>query len=235
MREQTANLFRRGPRRQPIKATLNIIDYRLREAALGGTYNPKAVAYVTDRTRLAAGAGATVRVQPGTDARPAEQQMLSDEMRAHFGPQPTVADAFARYHEALHDGYLQPDLPLYTPQSQVRLRALSITEPFADFILLSEHGQGYKIVERGDLAILFFTTTPLVSAHLFRRTPQGWQLDLDAEVRDTREFVGDLYTWSMMPSGDDYSRTFADLFADFGVLFVGCDVDLEFIALTGSC
>jgi uncharacterized protein len=216
MREQTASVFRPGPRRQPIKATLNIIDYRLREAALGGTYNPKAVAYITDRTRLAAGAGATIRVRAGTDVRPSGPRALTDEERAHFGPQPTVADAFARYHEALHDGYLQPDLPLYTPQSQVRLRALTITEPFADFILLSEHGQGYKIVERGDLAILFFTTTPLVSAHLFRRTPEGWQLDLDADVRDTREFVGDPYTWSMMPSGDDYSRTFADLFADFG-------------------
>ena len=216
MREQTASVFGSGPRRQPIKATLNIIDYRLREAALGGTYNPKAVAYVTDRTRLAAGAGATVRVRAGTGVRPSGQRILTDEVRAHFGPQPTVADAFARYHEALHDGYFEPDLSLYTPQTQVRLRALTITEPFADLILLSEHGQGYKIVERGDLAILFFTTTPLVSAHLFRRTPQGWQLDLDADVRDTREFIGSPYTWSMMPSGDDYSRTFADLFADFG-------------------
>jgi uncharacterized protein len=216
MREQTASLYGSGPRRQPIKATLNIIDYRLREAALGGTYNPKAVAYVTDRTRLAAGAGATIRVRAGTGGRPWGQRILTDEESAHFGPQPTVADAFARYHEALHDGYLEPDLSLYTPQSQVRLRALTITGPFADFILISEHGQGYKIVERGDLAILFFTTTPLVSAHLFRRTPSGWQLDLDADVRDTREFIGSPYTWSMMPSGDDYSRTFADLFADFG-------------------
>jgi uncharacterized protein len=216
MREQTASLFRPGPRRQPIKATLNIIDYRLREAALGGTYNPKAVAYITDRTRLAAGAGATVRVVAATHVRPSGPPILTDQVRAHFGPQRTVADAFTRYHEAMHDGYLEPELSLYTPQSQVRLRALTVTEPFADLILLSEHGQGYKIVERGDLAILYFTTTPLVSAHLFRRTPEGWQLDIDAEVRDTREFVGGPYTWSMMPSGDDYSRTFADLFADFG-------------------
>jgi uncharacterized protein len=216
MREQTASLFAAGSRKLALKSTMNIVDQRLREAALGGTYNPKAVAYITDRTRLAAGAGATARVGGGTNVRSWGERITTDEARAHFGPQPTVADAFARYHEALHEGYFEPDLPLYTPESQPLLRALPMARPFADFILLSEHGQGYKIVERGDLAILFFTTTPLVSAHLFRRTPEGWQLDLAADVRDTREFVGGAYTWEMFLSGDDYSRTFSDLFADFG-------------------
>jgi hypothetical protein len=78
----------------------------------------------------------------------------------------------------------------------------------------AEHGHRYTIVERGDLAILYFTSTPLVSAHLFRRSPAGWQLDLLAEVRDTREFIGGRYTWQMRLTGDDYSRVFADLFAN---------------------
>jgi tetratricopeptide (TPR) repeat protein len=71
-------------------------------------------------------------------------------------------------------------------------------------------------VERGDLAILFFTNTPLVSAHLFRRFPDGWRLDIAAEIQDTREFVGGPFTWGMMLTGDDYSSAFSDLFADFG-------------------
>jgi tetratricopeptide (TPR) repeat protein len=97
-------------------------------------------------------------------------------------------------------------------------RAFPLAQPFAEFNLYAEYGHRYKIVERGDLAILYFTTTPLVSAHLFRRSPDGWRIDIAAEVQDTREFVGGPYTWGMMLSGDDYSNAFSDLFADFGPL-----------------
>jgi tetratricopeptide (TPR) repeat protein len=87
-------------------------------------------------------------------------------------------------------------------------------------VLYSEYGHKYEIVERGDLAILFFTNTPLVSAHLFRRDSVGWRLDIAAEVDDTREFVGGPYTWGMMLTQDDYTRAFSDLFEDFGVLLI---------------
>ena len=108
-------------------------------------------------------------------------------------------------------------ISLYTPATEANIRLFPIARPWADFILFSEYGHKYIIEERGDLAILYFTTTPLVSAHLFRRSPAGWQLDLAAEIRDTREFVNSEYTWSMMSlSGDDYSLAFADLHADFG-------------------
>lgn len=216
MREQTAGLFASGNRNVALKSTLNVVSYRLREAALGGAYNPKAVAYIMNPVRLAAGAGATTRAPVNTDVRPWGGRIATDEARAHFGPQPTPADAMARYHEALRDGHYEPDLPLYTPQSQLLLRAFQIAPPFAEFILLSEYGHTYKVVERDSLAMLFFTNTPLVSAHLFRRTPEGWQIDFAAEVRDTREFVGSPWTWTMMLTGDDFSNTFSDLFADFG-------------------
>lgn len=220
MREQTAGLFAAGQRSIALKSTLNVVHYRLREAALGGTYNPKAVAYITNPVRLAAGAGATTRAPVDTHVRPWGERIATDEARVHFGPQPTPGDALARYHEAMRDGHYEPDLSLYTPQSQLLLRSFQVAQPFAEFILLSEYGHSYKIVERGDLAILFFTNTPLVSAHLFRRTPEGWQIDFAAEVRDTREFVGSPYTWTMVLSGDDYSTAFSDLFADFGASLV---------------
>ena len=107
-------------------------------------------------------------------------------------------------------------MPLFTPNSEGALRAFPLTRPYADFILHSESGQQYRIVERGDLAILYFTTTPFVSSHLFRRSAAGWQLDLGAEVRDTREHIGGPYSWEMVPTGDAYLTTFADLFADVG-------------------
>ena len=108
--------------------------------------------------------------------------------------------------EALYDGYLQPGLPLYAPGSESALRAFPMVTPYAQFIL-------------------YYTTTPFVSAHLFRRTTAGWQLDIAAEVRDTREDIGGERTWEMRLTGDDYSRTFADLFEDFDGLLRPRDGD----------
>lgn len=218
VREQTAALLAADDRHLALKSTMNVVSHRLREAALGGTYNPRAVAYITNPVRLAAGAGATVSAPLGNHRRLSGERIATDEERAYFGPQPTVAAALGRYHEWLRVGHFEPDLPMYTPETQLLNRAFPEARPFADFILYSEYGHKYEIVERGDLAILFFTTTPLVSAHLFRRDSAGWRLDIAAEVQDTREYVGGPYTWGMMLSGDDYTRTFADLFADYGVL-----------------
>ena len=218
MREQTAVFFASGNRHLGLKSTMDIVTNRLREASLGGSYDPRAVNYITNSLRLAEGAGASAQSNErrGVDLLLRQYGAAKPEVRAHFAPQPTVVGAHALYLEALRDGYFDPDLPLYTAGTQAVLRRFPDTAPFADFILLSEYGHGYKIVERGDLAILFFTTTPLVSPHLFRRSPDGWQLDIGAEVQDTREFIAYPYTWGMMLSGDDYSSAFADLYADFG-------------------
>jgi hypothetical protein len=212
MREQTAAFFAAGDPISGIKSTLFVVNHRLREAALGRSYDARAIAYITDSVRLAAGAGVNARAPLGND-RTASSRVATPAARARFGPQPTVADALTRYHEALRDGYHQPDLPLYTPGTEAVLRRFPLARPFAQFILFSEYGHRYEVVERGNLAILFFTTTPLVSAHLFMRSANGWQLDLAAEVRNTREIVGEEYTWTMLPTGDAYFLAFSDVFS----------------------
>jgi tetratricopeptide (TPR) repeat protein len=218
MREQATAFFAAGDRLVGLKMTLRVVLHRLREASLGRSYDPRAVTYIRDSVRLATGGGATTRARVGRELWAEQFREAPADVRARFGPQPTVAAAHARYLEAMRDGRFQPDLPLYTPGTHTVLRRFPMTAPFRDLILFSEYGHAYTIVERGDLAILYFTTTPLVSAHLFRRTPAGWQLDLDAEVRDTRELVGSVYTWSMVQSGDDYTTVFADLFTDCGAM-----------------
>ncbi|MEA2325215.1 MAG: uncharacterized protein QOE68_174 [Thermoanaerobaculia bacterium] len=220
MREQTAALFATDDRQKALVSTVRVVSHRLREAALGGTYNPRAVAFITNPVRLAAGAGATVRVPLGNHTRTFGERIATDEERAYFAPQPTVAGVFGRYMEWLRVGHYEPDVPMFTPQTQLLFRSLHIARPFADLILYSEYGHKYEIVERGDLAILFFTTTPLVSSHLFRRDSAGWRLDVAAEVQDTREFVGGPYTWGMVMMQDDYTRAFSDLYEDFGVLLI---------------
>lgn len=87
---------------------------------------------------------------------------------------------------------------------------------FHEYILFMEYGHAYEILERGDLAMLYFTDDPLISPHFFRRTPGGWQMDLFADVRDTHEYVGGPWTWSMMERDDDITRTFFDRYTALG-------------------
>ena len=137
VREQTAALFAADDRHLAIKSTLNVVSYRLREAALGGTYNPRAVAYITNPVRLAAGAGATVSAPLGNHRRPVGERIATDEERAYFAPQPTVAGTFGRYLEWLRVGHFEPDVPMYTPQTQLLFREYRRARPFADFVLYS--------------------------------------------------------------------------------------------------
>lgn len=225
MREQTAAFFAAGNPILGLKSTLFIVNFRLREAALNETYDPRKISWITKAERLAAGAGTTATAPVGHDEAALQRGPLAAAVTARFGPQPTVTAARDRYLEALHDGYLQPDLPLYATGSESALRAFPVATPYAQFILYSEYGHKYKVVERGNLAILYYTTTPFVSPHLFRHTTAGWQMDIAAEVRDTREDIGGTRTWEMRLTGDDYLRTFADLFENFDGLLRPRDGD----------
>jgi uncharacterized protein len=224
-REEMARFFASGDRVLGIKAMIFIIADRLRHATLGEEFSPRTLAAVRDSTRLSAGAGATVTAPISETRELRRLPPASPSLRARYAPQPTVAAVHALYLERLRDGDFEPDLPIFTPNSEGALRAFPLTRPYADFILFSEYGQKYRIVERGDLAILYFTTTPFVSSHLFRRSPLGWQLDIGAEVHDTRERIGWAYTWEMMRTGDDYLRTFGDLFAEIGGVLRPMDGD----------
>ena len=84
-----------------------------------------------------------------------------------------------------------------------------MTSGFNEHILLSEYGRAFTVDTRDDLALMTFTDTPLVSPHFFRRTDQGWQIDIAAAVRNTRNYSGP-YTWGMNRKGDDFTERFAD-------------------------
>jgi hypothetical protein len=218
MREQTGLFFAGGHRVLALKATLWVVGQRLREAALNEAYDERPLAFVTDSVRLASGAGATARVAVQRESGPYRPKWPAADVRARFGPQPTVEDVYARYLEALREGQMSVDLPLYAPASHSGTKKVAIrflaAPSYAGFALSSEDGKAHTIVERGDLAIMFFTATPLVAPHLFRRTSDGWHIDIIAEHRDTSENFGGGYTWGMVLTGDDYSHAFADLYED---------------------
>ena len=97
------------------------------------------------------------------------------------------------------------------PASRAYLqRWLPLSPAFNAYLLASEYGRRYLVDERGDMAMLYYTDDPFVSPKFFRRTPDGWQMDIDAEVANSQEVAGMWYTWRLRVSGDDFSQVFAD-------------------------
>lgn len=216
MREHAASFFAAGNPELALRTMLFMVSYRLRSAALGDAYDPAPLAFIEERTRLASGGGATAHAGAGVPATAFLGRAATGAERAHFAPAATPAEALQLYEEWLRDAQNQIDVPLFAPGSAEALAPFPMTVAYNDYILFGEYGQRYTVTVRDDLAILVFTTTPLVSPHFFRRSADGWQMDIAAEIRDTQEVVGGPLTWRMRDSGDDYSRAFADLYEDYG-------------------
>ena len=222
IREHVRNFFGTGNPSLGLRTTLFIVQHRLRRAVLAFDDDPRVYQFIEDARRLALGAGASgdMRVDRAQAFlnRPGGS---SPEALAYFSPQPSPEAAFARFLEWLGRGGYETDVPLLTPQTQRYIASLPMTRGYNDFILMSEFGQAYRVDTRGELAMLYFTTNPLLSPHLLRRTPAGWTIDIFAELQNTRNYSGYWYTWGLVESGDDFATTFADRYLDMsGVLRV---------------
>jgi uncharacterized protein len=215
MRDEMATFFAARNPVLGIKYTMWSVFHRLQQAALGLEYDPLADTFITDRTRLAAGAGATAQTTLGATRYDLPTRPATESELAFYRPQPTVEEAHARYLSWLREGQYPTGTTLFTKTSGMVFRVWPMTHLSGDAMLLSEIGQKYKVVVRGDMAILYFTTTPLVAAHFFRHAPEGWQIDISADNADTRDYVDGRYTWSVLANNDDYSKTFADLYESF--------------------
>jgi len=210
MREHARAFFSASDPGLGLRTTLFMIQRRMREASLGMAYDPAAYSFITDSVRLAAGAGATARVALGNDSSGFLRGSASDAERRYFAPQPTVEAAYQRYLEWMRSGGFRSDVTLFTSASQAFLGSMPITPAFNDYILFAEYGHKYTVDEREDLALLIFTDTPLVCPHFFRRSADGWQMDVLAEVQNTREYAGGPFTWGMTHKGTDFADRFAD-------------------------
>jgi hypothetical protein len=213
MRENAAAFFEDPSRNREIglRTTFYMVNRRIREAAIGNGADQRAFALITNPARIAAGAGVTAPMAVG-EGQERRRGLTYPEDLVRFSEQPTVADAHHRHLDWLQDAQFQTRVPLLTPASQAFFdRHPALTRAFADYLLIGRYGQQFVIHERGDLAMLVFTSTPFTSPLFFRRTPKGWQMDAAAEVANSVEWIGYRYTWTMKDSGDDFSGAFADL------------------------
>jgi uncharacterized protein len=217
MREHVRSFFGTGNPSLGLRTTLFMVQHRLREAVLGKEYDPTFERFIADSRRLAVGGGATAGMQIAEQAAFLNREGTSSRnVRRYFGPQPTPEAAYQRYLEWLAQGSYATDVPLFTPLSQEYMSGLTMTRGFNEHVLMMEYGQPYRVYSRGDLALVYFTTNPLLSPHFLRRMPQGWVLDIWAEVLDVRNYNGWWYTWALLNTGDDFATVFADRYASYG-------------------
>jgi hypothetical protein len=213
MREHVNAFFGAGQPELGLRTTLFMIHWRIRMARLGREYDPSFEEYVRDVRRLAVGGGATGLIAGDSGVARLINRTGDTAAASYFRPQPTVEAAYRLQQEWLALGGGEIDVPLFTSASRTYLQHhLPLSPALSSYLLATEFGRAYRVDERGDLAMLYYTDDPFLSPKFFRRTPEGWQVDVAAEVANTQEAVGFWYTWRLRVSGDDFSRVFADLY-----------------------
>jgi len=217
MREHVDAFFGAGRPELGLRTTLFMIHWRIRMARLGEEYDPSFEEYVRDVRRLTSGGGASGRVALDSGFAGFINRTGDTAASKYFRPQPTVEAAYRRHQEWLALAGGQVDVPLFTSGSRTYLQRLPLSPAFNAYLLAGQYGHRYKVDERGDLAMLYYTDDPFLSPKFFRRTPAGWQMDIVAEVANSQETTGFWWTWRLRVSGDDFSRIFADRYTPMRV------------------
>lgn len=189
---------------------LRLLHRRIREAALGQHFDPTALTRLRRAARpLSGGAGASAAAPLGRDSSGFMRGTLDAGERARFTAGRTPTDTHTRHLEWLTLERYDPSVGLFTEQSRAYLAGLPMTPGYRDFILLGLAGLRFVVEERGDLALLIFTSSPLTDPLFFRRRHGAWEMDVVAEVRNTQNTTG-LYAWQWRGRDDDFTRAFAD-------------------------
>jgi uncharacterized protein len=195
-----------------LRLLLRLLQARIRDEVLGETFDPRVLSFIDKGRHLSGGAGVATRV----DKKSWQRRQFSAEERARYKAGDTPEATYRLYLDWLAQTTYDGKVDFFTFQSRDYISRLPLSPAYADLILMGEYGKRYTIVERGNLAVLYFTGTPFVSPHFFERENGKWRIDIVAEVRNTREYVGTYFTWAYIGGSDPYTETFADLLMPWG-------------------
>jgi uncharacterized protein len=211
VRDHARMFFETGNITVGLRLMLRLLQHRIREAVLGSDFDPRVLEAVRAAGYLSGGAGVTAAVPSGIAP---DAVHLSEHERIRYRAQDSPTAAYYAYLEWLSQPIFDADVDLFTTESRNYLSHLPVSPAYREFILFGEYGKRYGLVERDDLALLYFTGTPFVSPHFFVKEGGVWRMDMVAEVRNTVERVGGIYTWDYRGQGDRYTHAFADLLID---------------------
>ncbi len=214
MRENTQYFFNEGNPGLGLRTTLRILQLRLRRAALGEGYDPAVFPYAGDPATLAAGAGATSQIAHEDPRRAFIRAPATHDDSLRLAPSASVEGSFTSWLLWLGSDRFITGLPLFTYESQRYLETFPITRGYFDFWKMGEFGRRHAVVERGDLAVVYYTNDPIINPHFFRRVNGHWCFDMMVELAQTAEYAGGAWVWSYRRGDDRWTRTFADIWVD---------------------
>lgn len=212
--EHARQFFESGDASLGLRLMLRLLQARIRDAVLGNDFDPRVVEAVRSHDHLSGGAGVTAAMPAAPNAPARRAGIPGDPELAFFSAGNTPEQTYAAYLAWLAQPRFEANVDIFTQPSRAYLARLPLSPAYRQFILFGEYGKAYRVVERGGLALLYFTGTPFVSPHFLVKEGNVWRMDTIAEVRDTRERVGGAYTWDYRGAGDPYTRAFSDLLVD---------------------
>ena len=208
LRDHTEKFFSSGNLNMGLRLLIRILHHRIREAVLGKSFDPEILEILSRSRDLSGGAGASTKVDSGMEG---EEYWKPGKTRGeYYSPQATPEEAYEKYLEWIIAQEFVPRVNIFTSDTQNYLASVPMSKAYFNFLLMQEYGTQYKIDTREDVALLYFTSDPLVSPHFFIKSADGWQMDIVAETRNSKSISGGIYIWSYLGSKDIYSRTFSD-------------------------
>lgn len=212
IRNQADAFFKASNPSLGLRLLIRILQHRIREAVLDRDYDPGILGGGIGLSHLSGGAGAAAKVGKRNPGQTFKRDQYDEEDKELFVATNTVEGTFNNYITWLYGRKFDPNVDLFTKDSLPVLNRFPMTPAYFDYILLIYAGKQYKVVKREDLAVLYFTDDPLASPLFFNRIDGRWRLNITAELRNTRNHVGGVYTWSFNPdSRDEFARTFKSL------------------------
>jgi hypothetical protein len=206
--------FESGDKSLGLRLLLKLLQNRIREAVLGDAFDPRVLNALPNNGNLSGGAGVSAKMQAGSTQNIPPKQHLNEAERGLYVAQDSPTETYNLYLKWLTQPIYDPNLEIFTEGSRRYMSGLPMSKAYFDFIYLEEFGKYYQVVERQDLAILYCTNSPLTSPHFFVKEKGKWRMDIVAEVQNTREIVGGIYTWTYAGKDDLYTQAFADLLTD---------------------
>lgn len=210
MHDHARLFFASGDVSTGLRLMIRIIHMRIRQAVLGEQFDPTVLEAVRRTGPLSGGGGASAAMAIRRGPAGYKQPAFGPVDRTRYHAQDTPDQTYMQYLEWMVEGGVDPNIELFTPPSRVYLQELLMSKAYSDHILLGEYGKRFKTDIRGNLGLLYFTNDPFVSPHFFRRRDNRWYMDICAEVENTVERVGGVYTWDYSGRDDDYTKTFSD-------------------------
>lgn len=212
IRNQADAFFKASNPSIGLRLLIRILQYRIREAVLDRNYDPSILEGGIRLPHLSGGAGAAAKVGTENLGQMFKRDQYDEVDKERFVATNTVEGTFNNYINWLYGRKFDPNVDLFTKNSLSVLNRFPMTSAYFDYILMLYVGKQYKVVEHKDLAILYFIDDPLATPVFFNRIDGKWRLNIKAELRNSRNHVGGVFTWSFNPdSKDEFAGAFKNL------------------------